>query len=112
MLGCFRINISLFDFKLCDIFKKCIDVIISYFARFSIFFVSFFNNLIINISKIHNKFYIVTFVLKISSHNIRHNERARITDMKVIVNSWSAHINFNFIWINWNKFFYFFVSVL
>jgi len=108
MLGGFRINISFFNFKFCYIIKKSIDIIISYFAWFSFFFVSFFNNLIVNISKIHNKFYFVSFVLKISSHHISHNKRARITDMKVIINSWSAHINFNFVRINWNKFFYFF----
>src|SRR3972149_3779925 len=107
MIGCFGINISFFYFQFLQIFKKSVDIILSYRMIVFLFFVCFLNNFIINIGYVHHIFYFIPFIFKISSQYIGRNKRTCITNMEIIIDSGSTNVNLYIGWIDGLKFFFF-----
>ena len=69
-------------------------------------FIGFFDDFIINIRKVLYKRYLISAVLQVAAQYLKYTNRPCISNVNIIVNSWSAGIYFEVAFLLRNQLFF------
>ena len=106
LLSCLRMYRSRLHIHILHILFALCNIALGNNMGIYAFFIGLFDDFVVHIRKVGNKFHLISLVFKIPAHSVKHDHGTGISDMDQIVYRRAAHIHFHLSRCNRLKFFF------
>ena len=96
-MRCFRTNVGVKHVKRVHVFNKCLRIELRNLACWLVFLRCSRNDFVVNVGDIRHEAHRIAAPRKIAPNDVKRHKGARVANVHIIVDGWSAHIHANFL---------------